>query len=61
MRKRKYIVPVTDIIENRLEQVLLAGSNRLDDDFVIDFNLGTMEVGEGDDAASRLGRAWMVE
>jgi hypothetical protein len=54
--RKKYITPESEEIENRLEQALLTGSNRLDDDFAIDFVPATMEEGSGSDAASRLWR-----
>lgn len=56
VEKKNYTAPMAVIVENRLERALLAGSNRLDDDFAIDFVPATMEEGSGSDAASRLWR-----
>lgn len=60
MEKKRYAAPMAVIIENRLEQALLAGSNRLDDDFSVDFSPATMEEGSGSDAASRVWREGVI-
>jgi hypothetical protein len=61
MGRRYYKTPKLEVIENRLEQALLAGSNRLDDDFVINFSPATMDEGDGSDAASRTFSGWTTE
>jgi hypothetical protein len=59
--RKQYITPESEEIENRLEQVLLTGSNRLDDDFVISISPATMDEGNGSDAASRVFSDWADE
>ena len=55
------MTPESEEIENRLEQALLTGSNRLDDDFVINISPATMDEGNGSDAASRTFSGWTTE